>query len=88
MDERIDIGLLHHILDVVLVLHDGADDAVEPLIVAAHEDLEQGTLTGADQFDDLHISQGDGGREELRCVHVVVTFQRVMTLMDRSNRCD
>ena len=58
--ERIDVGLLHHVFDVVLVLHDGSRHAVEPLIVAAHEDLEQRTLPRPHALDDVRVGQRRG----------------------------
>ena len=53
----VDPGLLHDVFGLALVEHDGPRRAVEPLVVAAHEDLEQRRLPRQDQLDHLRVRQ-------------------------------
>jgi hypothetical protein len=55
--EGVDVGLLHHVFDLVFVFHDGPRGAVEPLIVAAHEDFEQRAIAGANALHDVRVGQ-------------------------------
>jgi hypothetical protein len=53
----VDIGLLHDVLGLPLVLHDRAGDTVDPWIVAPHQDLEEGDLAPEDAVYDLLVPQ-------------------------------
>ncbi len=55
--ERVDVGLLHHVFDFVLVLHDRPRRAVELLVVAAHEDLEQRAFARPHALHDVRVGQ-------------------------------
>ena len=58
----VDIGLLHHVLDVTIVTQNGANGPVEPLVVAAHEDFVEGDVAAADALDDGLVGQLGGRR--------------------------
>jgi hypothetical protein len=58
----VDIRLLHHVLDVTIVAEDGANGAVQPLVVAAHQDFVEGDVTAADALDDVLIGKLGGRR--------------------------
>jgi len=47
------LRVLDHVLGFPLVPHDGPCDPVEPLVVAAHEQLEESGLAHSYLFDDL-----------------------------------
>jgi hypothetical protein len=64
VDERVDVGLLHHVFRLGLVLHDGASRAVDALIMAPHQDLEQRGLATAHPGDDFRVAEG--GHQRLR----------------------
>ena len=51
------VRLLHHVFRFRLVAHDRARRAVDPLVVAAHQDLEQRRLSADDARDDLLVGQ-------------------------------
>ena len=55
--EGVDVRLLHHVLDLALVVHDRPRHSIHTLIVPAHEDFEQRAVTGAHAPDDFLIRQ-------------------------------
>jgi hypothetical protein len=55
-----DVGVLHDVLSFAVVVEDGAGDAVEALVVAAHEDLVKCGLSCADAVDHLFIGEAFG----------------------------
>ncbi len=72
---RAHVGILHHVLGFAVVVDDGARRAIDAQIVAAHEDLEQPLLAGANARDDLLVRQRyregwDGFRgDSVGCFH-------------------
>ena len=63
----IDVGLLHHVLDVAIVAQDRADRPVEPLVVAAHQNLVERDVAAAHPVDDGFVGQlGDRARGHSR----------------------
>ena len=63
--ERIDVRLLHDVLDVMFVFQHCARRTVQPHIVAAHQDLEQGAVPRAHALDHFGVGQR-GGRRDIR----------------------
>jgi hypothetical protein len=64
--EGADIGFLHDLLSLEIVLHDGADEAEEPAIVAPHDLRECRTPPLSHERDELDIRVVVGaGRERL-----------------------
>ena len=55
-----DVGVLHDVFGFAVVVEDGASDAVEALVVAAHEDLVERGLSCADAVDDLFVGEAFG----------------------------
>ena len=53
--KSLEIGLLHRVFDVCFIRKHGANDTVESLVVAPHEDLEQLDLSAADPVHDLDV---------------------------------
>jgi hypothetical protein len=56
----IDVGLLNGVLGVRVVLENGTDGAVETLVVAAHEDLEEMNVPSSDSNHDFLVCQRTG----------------------------
>jgi len=55
--ERPDVGLLNHVLRLGVVPEDRADGAIDALVVAAHEDLEQRGIAGAHPLHHLLVGE-------------------------------
>ena len=60
---RTDVGLVHHIFRFGIRPQNGSYNAMDPLIVPAHEDLVEGGIPAANKGDDLLISEPAPGRE-------------------------
>src|SRR5262249_40597890 len=56
--ERAHPRVLRHVLGLAVVADDRPRDPVEALVVAAHEELEERGLAGADAGDDVLVSEG------------------------------
>jgi len=56
VDVGIDVGLLHHVLGLAIVARDRARRAIEPLVVAAHEQLEHRGVAVEDRLDDILVA--------------------------------
>src|ERR1043166_8432995 len=52
MGVRTHVGVLDDVLSLGVIAHDRACHAIEPLVVPAHDDLEEVTFAGADAGDD------------------------------------
>ena len=57
MRVRVQIRLLHHVLGLVIVAQHGPHGAIDALVVAAHQDLEERSVAGDDALDDLFVRQ-------------------------------
>ena len=64
--ERVDVRLLHHVLDVPLVAQHRAHDSVNPLVVPAHEDLEERSLATHHPFGNLAVGKRCGRFQRCR----------------------
>ena len=53
---RVQIRLLHHVLDSVVGAQDRTHGAIDALIVAAHENLEKSRIAADDPRDDLFVA--------------------------------
>jgi hypothetical protein len=58
MGKRARVGLLHHVLGLAVVLHDGPRRSKQPLIVATHDVLEQCRFAGQDAADERIVGIG------------------------------
>lgn len=57
-----DVGVLHDVFGLAIIVQDGAGDAVEALVVATHDDFVKRTFSGEDAMDDLFVGEALGLR--------------------------
>ena len=70
---RVDVGLLHDVLGLAFVPEDGPSGAVEPLVVAPHQHLEERRLAGQNTGDHLLVREQGPAFEHPRVHHLHVT---------------
>jgi hypothetical protein len=63
----VDVGPLHYVFHVAIVAQDGANGAIQPLVVAADQNLVQRRLAVADAIDDGFVGQFVGGKFWQQC---------------------
>ena len=74
----VDVGQLHHVLDVAIVAQDRANRSIEPLVVATHEDFVEGGVAAAHAIDDGFVGElGRGRRHDgLGCgIHPLIPLE-------------
>src|SRR4029077_4390876 len=54
---RTDVCILHHVLRFLVAAGDGSDRAIDALVVAPHDDLEEPVGSGTDARDDVLVGQ-------------------------------